>query len=332
MQGIRRSYGREPCLSDFSRYVNEETILVNDPIFSIEAVQEYVTYPEKKLNKHKEIGNVSTHSTKEVFICPLCDGKHNLDKCKSFKEKGLLCYGCFSPISARHNARNCKKSKECKVCKKRHPTSLHDYKAEIPKEKLEKSREEKDNKQKEFHCAIVNMSLEVISMCMVPVMVRHKLSNRVVKTYAMLNTCSQVTFAKEKSLSDLGIQGRKTSITIKTMNGEVTKSSEALEDLEVAQASNGKAERVWVKLPCTYTQEDLPVDSNEVATNDKIKRWGYLDKIKAEVNANDSIEVTLLIGAHCVKALEPRELIANKNGGPYAFRTLLRWCIVEPSK
>ena len=114
------------------------------------------------------------------------------------------------------------------------------------------------------------------------------------------------------------------------MNGAVTKSSEALEDLEVAQASNGKAERVWVKLPCTYTQEDLPVDSNEVATIDKIKRWGYLDKIKAEVNANDNIEVTLLIGANCVKALEPCELIASKNGGLYAFRTLLGWLTVGP--
>ena len=129
-------------------------------------------------------------------------------------------------------------------------------------------------------------------------------------------------------MSDLGIQGRKTSITVKTMNGEVTKSSEALEDLEVVLASNGKAERVWVKLPCTYLQEDLPVDSNEVATIDKIKMWGYLDKIKGEINASDNTELTLLIS---VKALEPRELIASKNGGPYAFRTLLRWCIVGPS-
>ena len=134
-------------------------------------------------------------------------------------------------------------------------------------------------------------------MCVVPVMVRHKLSNRVVKTYAMLSTCSQVTFAKEKSLSDLGIQGRKTSITIKTMNGEVTKSSEALEDLEVAQALNGEAERVWVKLTCTYTQEDLSVDSNELAAIEKIKRWAYLDKANTEVNANDKIEVNLLVGA-----------------------------------
>ena len=73
----------------------------------------------------------------------------------------------------------------------------------------------------------------------------------------------------------------KTSITAKTMNGEINNSSEALENLEVAQASNGKAERAWVKLPCTYTQEDLPVDRNEVATIDKIKRWDCLDKIQA---------------------------------------------------
>ena len=50
------------------------------------------------------------------------------------------------------------------------------------------------------------MSSEVISMCVVPVMVRHKLSNLVVKTYAMLDTCSQAKFAKENLLSDLGIQ------------------------------------------------------------------------------------------------------------------------------
>ena len=41
--------------------------------------------------------------------------------------------------------------------------------------------------------------------------------------------------------------------------------------MEVAQASNGKAERVWLKLHYTYTQEDLPVNSNKVATINKIK-------------------------------------------------------------
>ena len=161
------------------------------------------------------------------------------------------------------------------------------------------------------------MSSKVISMCVTPVMVRKKLSNRVVKTYAMLDTCSQATFAKEYLLREEDISYGK-------------KSSEALEDLEVAQASNEKAESERVKLPCTYTEEDLAMDSNALTTIDEIKRWDYLNKIKTIINANDNIEVTFLIGANCVKDLEPRELIASKNGGPYAFKTLLEWCIVGP--
>ena len=66
VQGIRRSYDREPCLSDFSGFVKEETILVNDPIFYKKAVQEYVTHPEEKIKKHKKIGNFATHFIKEV--------------------------------------------------------------------------------------------------------------------------------------------------------------------------------------------------------------------------------------------------------------------------
>ena len=42
VQVVRRSFGREPCLSDFASFVHEETTLVNDPIFSKDAVLEYV--------------------------------------------------------------------------------------------------------------------------------------------------------------------------------------------------------------------------------------------------------------------------------------------------
>ena len=60
-----------------------------------------------------------------------------------------------------------RKEKTGKVSKKRHPTSLHDYKTEKPKHKLEKDRVEKDNEQKYFHCATVNMSPKVISTLMI---------------------------------------------------------------------------------------------------------------------------------------------------------------------
>ena len=72
--------------------------------------------------------------------CSVCVGNHNLDDCNSFLQFDLqerskwlfhnkLRYGCLSAISVNHNVRNCKNRKECKICKKRHPTSLHGYKA-----------------------------------------------------------------------------------------------------------------------------------------------------------------------------------------------------------
>ena len=70
----------------------------------------------------------------------------------------------------------------------------------------------------------------------------------------------------------LGLLRRKSSITVKTMNGEAKKSSEVLDNIEVAQASNEREEKVLVQLPSTYTQDDLPVDNREVTTAEKLKK------------------------------------------------------------
>ena len=40
----------------------------------------------------------------------------------------------------------------------------------------------------------------------------------------------------------------------------------------------------------------------------------------------------LLIGANCLKALEPVEIIPRQNNGPYTIRTTLSWCVVGPVK
>ena len=59
-----------------------------------------------------------------------------------------------------------------------------------------------------------------------------------------------------------------------------------------------------MKVSRIYMQKDLLVGSNEVAIIEKIERRGYMDQIKVEVSANDNVEVTLLIGANNVKALQ----------------------------
>ena len=37
----------------------------------------------------------------------------------------------------------------------------------------------------------------------------------------------------------------------------------------------------------------------------------------------------LLIGAKCAEALKPKEMISSKESVPYAFKTIIGWCVVE---
>ena len=254
--------------------------------------------------------------------CSLREGNHNLDDCNSFLQFDLqkrskwlfhnkLCYGCLSAISVNHNGRNCKNRKECKVCQKRHPTSLHGYEAEKSKAKQQDGNSSKESKVN-VNCATANTK-SLISMCVVPVLVRHKLSNYIVKTYAMLDGCSQATFMQNKLLGALSLHGRKTSITVKTMNGEVTKSSEVLDGIEVAEASNESQETVLYNYLAHTYKKDLPVDNREIATAKKIKKLKYLDTLKPVMSVDDDQEVGLLIGPNFVRGLEPKEVISSQN-------------------
>ena len=53
------------------------------------------------------------------------------------------------------------------------------------------------------------LDTEVISMCLVPVWVGNRNYRKKVKTYAMLDNCSQGSFIKDEIIEDLGILSRK---------------------------------------------------------------------------------------------------------------------------
>ena len=54
-------------------------------------------------------------------------------------------------------------------------------------------------------------------MCVVPVKFQHKESNEEIITFAMLDTCSQETFATENLINQIDVNGIQTSIGIKTL-------------------------------------------------------------------------------------------------------------------
>ena len=74
-------------------------------------------------------------NTKDNVLYVMC-ANHNLEQCKEYLTKSVderskylstkkLYYGCLKSISKTHTARNCNRRWTCKVCNKKHPTSLH---------------------------------------------------------------------------------------------------------------------------------------------------------------------------------------------------------------
>ena len=97
--------------------------------------------------------------------------------------------------------------------------------------------------------------------------------------------------------------------------------------LKVSKNVHGEGIR-WLNLLATYTREALAADVEEVLTQEKAKKWKHLKIIADKLPTETNMEIGLLIGANCSKALEPEELPPSKNGGPFFFRTLLGWCVV----
>ena len=48
------------------------------------------------------------------------------------------------------------------------------------------------------------------------------------------------------------------------------------------------------------------------------------------IKDNQNINIELLTGANCARALEPIKVIPIRNDGPYLMKTVLGWCIVGP--
>ena len=95
-------------MADFIQSVNEEIIIVTDPGFSKEVVEQYV---EKKPSYKKgKILAFATGNYENPDVCIYCNERHKLECCNSFMDKTLKkrikflakqksCYGCLKPMT-----------------------------------------------------------------------------------------------------------------------------------------------------------------------------------------------------------------------------------------
>ena len=62
----------------------------------------------------------------------------------------------------------------------------------------------------------------------------------------------------------------------------------------------------WLNLSATNTREDLVVDAEKVATRERVKGWDCVKEFVDKVPRESDIDIGLLIGINCAKALEPQ--------------------------
>ena len=79
-----------------------------------------------------------------------------------------------------------------------------------------------------------------------------------------------------------------------------------------------------------YARWEVPVDKEEIATPTKFKEWKHLRSISNVIVQKDDVQVGLLIGANCMKALKPTKIIHSEGGGQYVYKTRFGWCVVGP--
>jgi len=117
--------------------------------------------------------------------------------------------------------------------------------------------------------AICNAAGTGESFTAVPVVpVRLKSAESEVLTYAMLDTCSTVSFILDDIAAILKVKGVNTQLMVKTVNGTKLHDSKVLNGL-VATDLNGDHP---IQLPKIFTKEDLSTPNN-VATPELAHRW-----------------------------------------------------------
>ena len=115
--------------------MDQETTLVNDPIFSREAWECYSEKSEKP--NEKRYRRVKSLAIKTIICdCPLYSARHDIEECGELRKlpvnetskvffKKKICYGCFQLIGDGHISKTCTKRRKCRDCDVKHPIILH---------------------------------------------------------------------------------------------------------------------------------------------------------------------------------------------------------------
>ena len=241
---------------------------------------------------------------------------------RQFARSRGLCHGC---LKWGHIRKDCRYKKTCNTCNGPHPTSLHD---ESRSEKVQDTskgipqaishRVEAGNTKKHDGCYSHSQ--------IVPVWVHHEDNphDRIL-VYALLDDQSDACFIKDSVLDRLSVNGPEIQLRLSTVLGEEVISCQRITGLVV----QGPNETTSIHLPGTYSRDIIPARRSQIPRPETAHSWPHLVPIANELMPyREDIEVGLLIGTNCIRAIKPIEVIPGKEDDPYAKKTALEWGVI----
>ena len=250
-----------------------------------------------------------------------------------------LCENC---LSYTHVAFGCKSPRACSVdlcsISRKHLGSLHDAVLASFRRRQEENREQgpsvgsssnltqpqSDHVVMKSSVSIAGGSHEFKALPIVPVRVKGRDCDEIIKTYALLDNGSTSTWCSKSLAEKLGVVGPRIQVSLSTIDEGCSPTSCQRVCLEIMEMN----EIIMIELPKVLTKEKLNISTDGVACQDDANRWSHLSGIRVPERIN--AEVVLLIGQDVPKALEPAEIRNRSGNGPYATKTKFGWTLNGP--
>lgn len=342
---IMESVHGRPKFCDIVEFIEKQVKMASDPVFGDiqdkHGASKLKVQPHKPFTRSSFATDISTsipakkfsdalaqpkscHVSKSNGDCLFCKNQHLLERCFALKKRTQhdkieflkakgICFGC---LKTGHKSKRCENRLKCDICGETHPTILHIYGKEVILKKAEEKRKDTSVQT----CGHTGAGTERTLMSIIPVQVKAIKSNKVVQTYAFLDPGSSATFCSEHLQEELNLNGKKINILLRTMGQEKSVSCCVIDGLEISGLNTNN----FFPLPAVYTQQKMPVSSQNIITQEELSKWSYLDKVKIPCI---QAEVDLLIGINAANVMEPHKIINSQGNGPFAIKTLLGWVV-----
>lgn len=359
----------EVSFSDLVNFINHAVASATDPVFGKEAFgQNNTRYQKQNTSFATNVSPDSEtcllcSQNHDLDECTQFKQKSLSDR-RSFLKEKRVCFGCYG---YKHVSKNCVKKRECEICHKKHPTGLHDpdfqprYKTNsnpvvtngsthismiqpnfpTATNQVEQPTDLNNDVRNAVNDAGQECSTPVQSTChafsssinrpvlqaILPVKVRCDKSGVTMNTYALYDNGSSGCFVTNTLKENLRAAGSKTTLALQTMHGSEYIQTESITNLFVSDMEGNNT----LPLPKAFTRQEIPVSHNQIPKREELRSCPALSPVVDVLPPYyPGMDIGLLIGSNCPRALEPLQVIPPEGDGPFAVRYRHGWTLNGP--